>query len=150
MALETQIQKDIMTAMKEKDTVRLNAVRSIKSAILLAKTSEDGSKELTDSDIIKLIQKLAKQRNESAEQYKAAGRDELAENELAEAKVLESYLPAQLSETELEARIHEIIAQTGASKPSDMGKVMGVATKQLAGLAEGKMISMIVKKLLAQ
>lgn len=150
MALETQIQKDIMAAMKEKDTVRLNAVRSIKSAILLAKTSEGGSKELTDSDIIKLIQKLAKQRNESAEQYKAAGRDELADNELAEAKVLETYLPAQLSETELETKIREIIAQTGASKPSDMGKVMGVATKQLAGLAEGKMISMIVKKLLAQ
>lgn len=150
MALETQIQKDILTAMKEKDSVRLNAVRSIKSAILLAKTSESGSKELTDADIIKLIQKLAKQRNESAEQYTAAGRPELAANELAEAKVLESYLPKQLSEEEVKARLRTIISETGASNPSDMGKVMGVATRQLAGLAEGKTISAIVKKLLAQ
>ena len=150
MALETQIQKDIMTAMKEKDTVRLNAVRSIKSAILLAKTSEGGSKELTDADIIKLIQKLAKQRNESAEQYTAVGRAELAENELAEAKVLETYLPKQLSEAEVEAKLREIIAEVGAAKPSDMGKVMGVATKRLAGLADGKVISSIVKQLLAQ
>ena len=150
MALEAQIQKDIMSAMKDKDTVRLNATRSIKSAILLAKTSEGGSKELSDTDIIKLIQKLAKQRNESAEQYTAAGRVELAENELAEAKVLETYLPKQLSEEEVETRLRSIIAESGASKPSDMGKVMGIATKQLAGLAEGKTISAIVKRLLAQ
>ena len=103
-----------------------------------------------DADIIKLIQKLAKQRNESAEQYTAAGRPELAANELAEAKVLESYLPKQLSEEEVEARLRTIISETGASNPSDMGKVMGVATRQLAGLAEGKTISAIVKKLLAQ
>lgn len=139
-----------MTAMKDRDTVRLNATRSIKSAILLAKTSEGGSKELSDADIIKLIQKLAKQRNESAEQYTAAGRVELAENELAEAKVLETYLPKQLSEKEVEARLRSIIAESGASKPSDMGKVMGIATKQLAGLTEGKTISAIVKRLLAQ
>ncbi len=150
MALEAQIQKDIMTAMKEKDTVRLNAVRSIKSAILLAKTSEGGSKELTDADIIKIIQKLAKQRKEAAEQYVAAGRKELADNEEAEAAVLEVYLPKQLSEAEVEARLKEIVERVGASKPSDMGKVMGVATKELAGLAEGKVISTIVKKLLAQ
>lgn len=139
-----------MTAMKDRDTVRLNATRSIKSAILLAKTSEGGSKELSDTDIVKLIQKLAKQRNESAEQYTAAGRVELAENELAEAKVLETYLPKQLSEEEVEARLRSIITESGASKPSDMGKVMGIATKQLAGLAEGKTISAIVKRLLAQ
>ncbi len=150
MALEAQIQKDIMTAMKEKDTVRLNAVRSIKSAILLAKTSEGGSKELTDADIIKIIQKLAKQRKEAAEQYVAAGRKELADNEEAEAAVLEVYLPKQLSEAEVEARLKEIVERVGASKPSDMGKVMGVATKELAGLAEGKVISTIVKNLLAQ
>ncbi len=150
MALEAQIQKDIMTAMKEKDTVRLNAVRSIKSAILLAKTSEGGSKELTDADIIKIIQKLAKQRKEAAEQYVAAGRKELADNEEAEAAVLEVYLPKQLSEAEVEARLKEIVKRVGASKPSDMGKVMGVATKELAGLAEGKVISTIVKNLLAQ
>ena len=149
MALEAQIQKDIMAAMKEKDTVRLNAVRSIKSAILLAKTSEGGSKELTDADIIKIIQKLAKQRKEAAEQYTAAGRNELAANEEAEAAVLEVYLPKQLSEEQVQARLKEIVEKVGASKPSDMGKVMGVATKELAGLAEGKVISAIVKNLLA-
>ena len=100
MALEQQIQKDIMEAMKAKDAVRLNSVRSIKSAILLAKTAEGGSKELSDGDIIKLIQKLAKQRKEAAEQYVAAGRKELADNELAEAAVLDTYLPKQLSEAE--------------------------------------------------
>lgn len=150
MALETQIQKDIMQAMKAHDTVRLNAVRAAKSAILLAKTSEGGSKELTDTDIIKLMQKLVKQRNESAEQYNAAGRKELADNELAEAKVLEEYLPKQLTPEELETKLKEIIAEVGAKAPSDMGKVMGVATKQLAGLADGKAISTLVKKLLAQ
>lgn len=149
MALEQQIQKDIMEAMKAKDTVRLNTVRSIKSGILLAKTAEGGSKELTDADIIKIIQKLAKQRKESADQYVAAGRQELADNELAEAKVLETYLPKMLSEEEVEAKLKEIIAAVGASQPSDMGKVMGVATKQLAGLAEGRTISAIVKRLLA-
>ena len=149
MALEQQIQKDIMEAMKAKDTVRLNSVRSIKSAILLAKTAEGGSKELTDADIIKLIQKLAKQRKESAEQYAAAGRQELADNELAEEKVLAEYLPKMLSEEEVEAKLKEIIAQVGASAPSDMGKVMGAATKALAGLADGRTISTIVRKLLA-
>lgn len=149
MALETQIQKDIMEAMKAKDAVRLSAVRSIKSAILLAKTSEGGSKELEDADIVKLIQKLAKQRKESAEQYVAAGRQELADNELAEAAVLDTYLPKQLSEAEVEQQLKAIIAEVGASAPSDMGKVMGVATKRLAGLTEGRLISSIVKKLLA-
>lgn len=148
--LETQIQKDIMEAMKAKDTSRLNAVRSIKSAILLAKTAEGGSKELEDSDIIKLIQKLAKQRKESAEQFTAAGRQELAEAELSEQKVLETYLPKMLSEEEVETRLQEIIAQVGASSPSDMGKVMGVATKALAGLADGRTISTLVRKLLAK
>ena len=147
--LETKIQKDIMEAIKAKDAVRLSAVRSIKSAILLAKTSEGGSKELEDADIIKLIQKLSKQRKESAEQYSAAGRQELADNELAEEKVLAEYLPKMLSEEEVEAKLKEIIAQVGASVPSDMGKVMGVATKTLAGLADGKTISAIVRKLLA-
>lgn len=147
--LETKIQKDIMEAMKAKDAVRLSAVRSVKSAILLAKTSEGGSKELEDADIIKLIHKLSKQRKESAEQYAAAGRQELADNELAEEKVLAEYLPKMLSEEEVEAKLREIISQIGASAPSDMGKVMGVATKALAGLADGKTISTIVRKLLA-
>lgn len=149
MTLEQQIQKDLMEAMKAKDAVRLASVRAIKSAILLAKTSEGGSKELTDGDIVKLIQKLSKQRRESAEQYAAAGRQELADNELAEAAILDTYLPKQLSEAEVEEKLKTIIAEVGASKPSDMGKVMGVATKQLAGLADGKMISSVVKRLLA-
>lgn len=149
MKLEEQIQKDIMASMKAHDQIRLNAVRSIKSAILLAKTSEGAKENLEDTDVIKLIMKLAKQRKESAEQYKAAGRPELAGNELAEAAVLEEYLPKQLGEEELEARLKEIIAGLGASSPADMGKVMGAATKQLAGLADGRAISTLVKKLLA-
>lgn len=150
MALEQKIQQDIMAAMKAHDNVRTNAVRAIKSAILLAKTAEGGKKELEDADIVKLIQKLLKQRKEAAEQYVAAGRQELADNELAEAKVLEEYVPKQLSPEEIEARVREIIAQTGAASPADMGKVMGVASKQLAGLADGRTLSTIVRQLLAQ
>ena len=150
MALEQQIQKDIMAAMKAHDYERTNAVRAIKSAILLAKTVEGGKKELEDADIIKLIQKLIKQRKEAAEQYVAAGRQELADNELAEAKVLEEYVPRQLTPEEIEVRVREIIAQTGAASPADMGKVMGVASKQLAGLADGRTLSTIVRQLLAQ
>ena len=150
MALEQQIQKDIMAAMKAHDYERTNAVRAIKSAILLAKTAEGGKKELEDADIIKLIQKLIKQRKEAAEQYVAAGRQELADNELAEAKVLEEYVPRQLTPEEIEVRVREIIVQTGAASPADMGKVMGVASKQLAGLADGRTLSTIVRQLLAQ
>ena len=149
MALEQQVQKDIMAAMKARDQVRLNAVRSIKSAILLARTAEGASGELTDGDIVKLIQKLAKQRREAAEQYAAAGRRELADNELAEAAVLDEYLPKQLSPEELEAKLREIVAEVGASSPKDMGRVMGVATKRLAGLADGKAISAVVKQILS-
>ncbi|MGM9787187.1 MAG: GatB/YqeY domain-containing protein [Candidatus Cryptobacteroides sp.] len=149
MELEKQIQADMMSAMKAKETVRLASLRAIKAAILLAKTAEGASGELTDQDIVKLIQKLVKQRKESAEQYNAAGRPELAENELAEAAAMDVYLPKQLTEAELEAELVKIIAETGASKPSDMGKVMGVATKRLAGLADGRAISTTVKKLLA-
>ena len=149
MKLEEQIQKDIMAAMKAHDQVRTNAVRSIKSAILLAKTSEGAKDSLEDADVIKIIMKLAKQRRESAEQYTAAGRPELAGNELAEAAVLDEYLPKQLDESEVEEKLKEIIASVGAYSPSDMGKVMGVATKQLAGLADGRTISAIVRKLLA-
>ena len=150
MALEQQIQKDIMAAMKAHDYERTNAVRAIKSAILLAKTAEGGKKELEDADIIKLIQKLIKQRKEAAEQYVAAGRQELADNELAEAKVLEEYVPRQLTQEEIEVRVREIIAQTGTASPADMGKVMGVASKQMAGLADGRTLSTIVRQLLAQ
>ena len=149
MELEKQIQADLVSAMKAKEAVRLASLRAIKAAILLAKTAEGASGELTDQDIVKLIQKLVKQRKESAEQYNAAGRPELADNELAEAAAMEVYLPKQLSEAELEAELAKIIAEVGASKPSDMGKVMGVATKRLAGLADGRAISATVKKLLA-
>ena len=149
MELEKQIQADLVSAMKAKEAVRLASLRAIKAAILLAKTAEGASGEVTDQDIIKLIQKLVKQRKESAEQYNAAGIPELADNELAEAAAMEVYLPKQLSEAELEAELAKIIAEVGASKPSDMGKVMGVATKRLAGLADGRAISATVKKLLA-
>lgn len=148
MALEQQIQKDIMEAMKAHNTVRTNAVRAIKSEILLAKTSGAGA-EITDGDVIKLIQKLIKQRKESAAMYAQGGRQDLAENELAEAAEMEGYLPKQLSEAEVEEIVKSIIAETGASSMADMGKVMGLATKKLAGLADGRTVSTIVKKLLA-
>ena len=150
MELEKQIQADMVAAMKEKDAVRLASVRAIKAAILLAKTAEGGNGEVSDQDIVKIIQKLVKQRKESAQQYNDAGRPELAENELAEAAAMEVYLPKQLSEAEVEAELVKIIAEVGATQPSDMGKVMGVATKRLAGLAEGRLISTLVKKLLAK
>ena len=150
MELEKQIQADMVTAMKAKETVRLAALRGIKAAILLAKTSEGSTGEVSDSDIVKIIGKLVKQRKESAEIYSRQNRPELAENELAEAAAMEVYLPKQLSEAETEAEISKIVAETGASQPSDMGKVMGVATKRLAGQADGRLISSIVKRLLAK
>ena len=146
--MEKRIQADMVAAMKAKDAVSLSTLRSVKAAITLAKTAEGASGELTDQDIIKIIQKLVKQRKESAQQYADAGRPELAENELAEAAVMEVYLPKQLSEAELEAELTKIMAEVGASKPQDMGKVMGVATKRLAGLADGRAISAKVKQLL--
>lgn len=148
MALEQQIQKDIMEAMKAHNTVRTNAVRAIKSEILLAKTSGAGA-EITDGDVIKLIQKLIKQRKESSAMYAQGGRQDLADNELAEAAEMEGYLPKQLSEAEVEEIVKGIIAETGASSMADMGKVMGLATKKLAGQADGRTVSTIVKKLLA-
>jgi uncharacterized protein YqeY len=150
MELEKRIQTDMVSAMKAKETVRLASLRAIKAAILLAKTAEGGNGEVTDPEVVKIIQKLVKQRKESAQQYNDAGRPELAENELAEAAEMEVYLPKQLSEAEVEAELVKIIAEVGASQPSDMGKVMGVATKRLAGLAEGRLISTLVKNLLAQ
>ena len=125
------------------------ATRAIKGEILLFKTSEAGSKEVTDGDIMKMIQKLVKQRKESAEQYAAAGRQELADNELAEAAVMEKYLPKQLSEEEVKAKVKEIIDRVGATSIKDMGKVMGIANKELAGLSDGRTISGIVKELLS-
>ena len=140
----------MVAAMKAKETVRLASLRAIKAAIMLAKTAEGATGEVDDAAVTKTIQKLVKQRKESAQQYTDAGRPELAENELAEAACMEVYLPKQLSEAEVEAKLAEIIAEVGASQPSDMGKVMGVATKRLAGLAEGRLISTLVKKLLTK
>jgi uncharacterized protein YqeY len=148
--MEKQIQADMVAAMKAKETVRLASLRAIKAAITLAKTAEGANGEVDNAAIVKIIQKLVKQRKESAQQYTDAGRPELAENELAEAACMEIYLPKQLSEAEVEAELTKIIAEVGASQPSDMGKVMGVATKRLAGLAEGRVISTLVKKLLAK
>ena len=148
--MEKQIQADMVAAMKAKETVRLASLRAIKAAITLAKTAEGATGDIDDAAIVKIIQKLVKQRKESAQQYNDAGRPELAENELAEAAVMEVYLPKQLSEAEVEAKLAEIIAEVGASQPSDIGKVMGVATKRLAGLAEGRLISTLVKKLLTK
>ena len=147
--MEKRIQADMVSAMKAKETVRLASLRAIKAAIMLAKTAEGATGEITDQEIVKIIQKLVKQRKESAQQYTDAGRPELAEHELAEAAVMEVYLPKQLSEADLEAELAKIIAEVGATKPQDMGKVMGVATKKLAGLADGRAISATVKKLLA-
>lgn len=139
----------MVAAMKAHETVRLAALRGIKAAILLAKTSEGGNGEVSDADIVRIIQKLVKQRKESAGIYTQQNRPELAENELAEASAMEVYLPKQLGEAEVEAELKAIVAEVGASKPSDMGKVMGVATKRLAGQADGRLISTIVKRLLA-
>jgi len=150
MTLEEQIQNDLKEAMKSHDAVALAAVRAVKAAILLAKTSDGGAKEhLEDSEIVKLAQKLVKQRKESAEIYTQQNRPELAENELAEAAVIEKYLPKALSEEEVEAAVRGIIESVGAKSMADMGKVMGTATRLLAGQADGRVISAMVKKLLA-
>ena len=149
MTLEQQIQEDIKAAMKAKDSVAMNAVRAVKGEIRLFKTAEGGSGEVTDEDVLKMIRKLVKQRRESAEQYVAAGRKELADNELAEAAVIEKYLPKQLSEAEVEAKVKEMIAALGATSLKEMGKVMGAANAALAGRADGRTISGIVRKLLS-
>ena len=148
MSMEQQIQQDIKAAMLAKEKVKLESLRAVKAAILLAKTA-DGSETISDEAVLKIIQKLVKQRKESAELYKAQNRPELAENELAEAAAMEVFLPKQLTEEELAVELKKIIEAVGAKGPQDMGKVMGTATKQLSGKAEGKAISAMVKQLLA-
>lgn len=148
--LELQIQADIKAAMIAKDKVALAATRAIKAAILLAKTAEGAVKEeIEDAEVVKIISKLVKQRKESAAIYTEQNRTDLAENELAEAAAMEKYLPKALSEEEVEAAVREVIAEVGASSMADMGKVMGTVTKKLAGQADGRIISAIVKKLLS-
>jgi uncharacterized protein len=148
MSLSTQIMDEMKNAMKAKDTVALEALRAIKSAILLAQTESGAKEELSADDEIKLLQRLVKTRKDSAKIYTEQNRPDLAEPELAQIAVIEKFLPAQLSEAEVEAVIAKIIAETGASGIASMGKVMGLASAQLGGTAEGKTISTIVKKLL--
>ena len=145
-----QISADIKTAMLAREKVALEALRGIKKEFLEAKTAKGGDGTLPDEVAIKILQKMVKQRKESASIFAQQNRADLADNELAEVAVIERYLPAQMSDTELEAAVAAIIAQVGATGPQDMGKVMGVASKQLAGKTEGKLISEKVKALLAK
>lgn len=148
MALKETIENGIKDAMRAKDADRLRALRAIKSLILLEETSGANSGGLSADAEMKILMKAAKQRRDSLEVFKAQNREDLAEKEQVELNVIEEFLPKQLSEEELTAKITEIISQVGASGPGDMGKVMGVATKQLAGLADGKAISAKVGELL--
>lgn len=144
-----QVSKDIVAAMKAKDKVRLEALRNIKKVFIEAKTAPGANDSLDDAAALKILQKLAKQGHDSAALYKSQNREDLAEAELAQVAVIESYLPKPLSVEEIEAIVKEIISETGASSIKEMGKVMGAANKKLAGQADGKTISDIVKKLLA-
>lgn len=148
MALFDQISEDIKKAMLARDTARLEALRGIKKEFLEAKTAKGSDGTLTDERATQILAKMIKQRRESAQIYSEQNRPELAEGELAQAAVIEEYMPRQLSQEELEARLREIIAQVGATSPRDMGKVMGVATKALAGCADGRAVSATVKALL--
>jgi len=146
MSLTDQINNDLKAAMLAKDTGKLEALRAIKSALLLLKTSPEGQSEASE---LKALQKMVKQRKETAEIYITQNRKDLADTELAQAAVIEQYLPKQMSEEELKAILQEIITRVGASSPAEMGKVMGVATKELSGKAEGSVISKIVRELLS-
>lgn len=146
MALFDQISEDIKSAMKARDKVRLETLRNIKKVFLEAKTAPGANDSLADADALKIISKLAKQGKETAATYTQAGRQDLADAELAQVEVLESYLPKQLSQEEIEAEVKKIIAEVGATSMKEMGKVMGTASKQLAGKADGRVISEIVKK----
>lgn len=148
MSIEEKINEDLKAAMLAKDEVRKIAIRAIKKEIIEAKTAPGADGKVTDEQILKIMTKMVKQRKDVAVVYTEQNRPDLAENELAEAKVIEVYLPAAMSAEELEVALKAIIAQVGATGPKDMGKVMGAATKQLAGKAEGRAISETVKKLL--
>ena len=148
MSLEAQIMDHMKTAMKAKDTIALEALRAIKSAIIMSKTEVGAAEGLSADQEIKMLQRLVKMRKDSAEIFTAQNRPDLAEPELAQITVIEGFLPAQLSEAEVETNIAKIIAETGASGIASMGKVMGLASAQIGGQAEGKVISSIVKKLL--
>lgn len=149
MSLKSQVDSEIKDAMRAKDQDALRALRGIKSMILLAETSEGQAGELSVDQEMKLLMKAAKQRKESADMYIANGRTDLADVEQKELAIIEKFLPKQLSEDEVSLKIKEIIARIGATGAADLGKVMGVATKELAGLAEGKLISSVAKSLLS-
>lgn len=148
MSLEQKVMTDLKEAMKNKDKSRLRAIRAIKSAILIHQTSGTGA-EMDESGEIKLLQKLVKQRKDSLAIYNDQGRDDLASIEKEEIEVIEKYLPEQMDEATLEVKIKEIIAKTGASSMKDMGRVMGMSSKEFAGKADGKTISLVVKRLLS-
>src|SRR5215213_5478873 len=150
MPLEENIMSQLKDAMKSKDEKGLRALRAIKAAIILAKTSEGAGGVLKEEDEVKLLQKLVKQRKDSLEIYQQQQRADLAQKEQEEIEIIEQFLPKQLSPEELRETVSKIIAETGASSPADMGKVMGAATKQLAGRADGKSISTVVKELLSK
>ena len=149
MTLFDQISEDIKAAMKARDRVRLDTLRNIKKVFLEAKTAPGANDTLEDADALKIIQKLAKQGRESAATFAQQNRQDLADSELAQVAVIESYLPQQLGEAEIEAQVREIIAATGAATMKDMGKVMGMASKQMAGKADGRAISAVVRRLLS-
>lgn len=149
MSLEKKIMEEMKSAMKNKNKTALEALRAIKSALLLAKT-DGSSSEITEADEIAILQKQIKMRKDAAEQFSQQNRAEMAENELAQAKIIETFLPAQLSDEELQQAIEEFIAETGASEMKDMGKVMSVANERLAGKTERKKIADLVKKLLSK
>lgn len=145
MSLQNQVMEEIKAAMKAKDKITLESLRAIKSALLLAQTEKGAGEVMTDADEIKLIQKLVKQRKDSATIFKEQGREDLAEPELAQVAVIENFLPAQLSVDEIEKVVIQIIESTGSSGMKDMGKVMGMVSKELGGQADGKTISGIVR-----
>jgi uncharacterized protein YqeY len=149
MGLQQQVMEQMKTAMKSKDSVALESLRAIKSALLLAQTESGAGGSLSEADEIKLVQKLVKQRKDSASIYTEQGRADLAEPELAQAAVIEQFLPEQLTEEEIEKVVIQTIDATGASGMKDMGKVMGIVSKELAGQADGKTISTIVKNKLS-
>ena len=149
MSLEQKIMGDLKTAMLAKDEKALRSLRAIKAAILLAKTSEGAGGELKEDDEIKLLQKLVKQRKDSLEIYQQQNRTDLAQKELEEIEIIEKFLPQQLSADELKSEVAAIISEIGASSPAEIGKVMGAATNKIAGKADGKTISALVKELLS-
>lgn len=149
MTLFDKVSEDIKEAMKARDKVRLETLRNIKKVFLEAKTAPGANDTLEDADAFKILQKLAKQGRESARTYTDNSRQDLADAELAQAAVIEEYLPKQLGEDEIEAEVRKVIADTGAQSMKDMGKVMGIVSKQLAGRADGRAISAVVKRLLA-